>query len=63
MKLFKATVKEDFGEYKFGQTINLIPAEGYYKYYWILHPVTRKTTTNAVNDSLLLGREEITKAA
>ena len=63
MKLFQAKVREDFGEYTIGQSLKLTPTEEYPGYYWIIHPITEKPTTEAVDTSLLLELEEISQAA
>ena len=53
MITFKAMVREDFGEYIRGQQILLTPTKEYPGYYWVLHPITKKSTTDAVDSSLL----------
>ena len=63
MKLLESTVREDFGEYVRGQKIILTSAEEYPGYYWVIHPITKKPTTNAVDMSLLIELEEINQAA
>ena len=63
MKLLESTVREDFGEYVRGQKLRFTPAKEYPGYYWIIHPITKKPTTDAVDTSLLFELEEITKAA
>ena len=64
MKTFKARIKEDFGiEYFAGNELHLTPSKDYPDYYWILHPVTGRPTTDLADDSLLREITEITKAA
>ena len=63
MKTFKATVREDFGEYIRGQKITLTQFEENPSYFWISHPVTGKPTRDLVDDSLLSELEEIDRAA
>ncbi len=63
MKTFKATVRETFGEYVRGQQIILTSSKDYPGYYWVIHPITNKPTTDAVGSSLLFELKEISKAA